>query len=159
MENGDLGDIGSNLIILVPIVLVILFNIVLKKRRGEKTQAEIALSLLADVTQNQRIVEAFIQQSQVKKFRTDSWQRNRGKAEFLEPELREDLADTFGMAEEFNRAIDAARKYKSSSYLEGIPVDRLKESLDWSRQELAEWVQLNHGQNMMGQGRGGFSSP
>jgi hypothetical protein len=47
------------------------------------------------------------------------------------------------MAEEFNREIDAAKTYKSSSYLANINVDKLRESLTKSKQGLDEWFAAN----------------
>ena len=67
MDNGDFGDIGQYLIILIPIILLILFNIFFRRRKGEKTQPEIAISLLSEVAINQQIAEAFLQKAQVKK--------------------------------------------------------------------------------------------
>jgi len=150
VDNGDFGDIGKNLILLIPIIFFILFNMFFKRRRGEeRTQPEIAMSLLSEVAFNQQIVEAFLQKSQVKKFRIDSWQRNKDKLDFLDQELQATLAKAFSMADEFNRAIDSAHKYKSSSYLEGISADKLKESLTQSRQRLEEWFQSNQDQTTM----------
>ena len=157
----ETGDFSNYLIILIPIVLIILFNIFFKRKRteAEKTQPEIAMSLLSEVVTNQQIAEAFLEKARVRKFRTDSWQRNNDKLDFLDQKLRDELAKTFGMTEEFNRAIDATRKYKSSSYLEGISKDRLKESLTRSRHGLEEWFESNKDQAMTTPGRRGCLSP
>jgi hypothetical protein len=159
VDNGDFGDIGKTLIILIPLILLILFNIFFRRRKGERTQPEIAISLLSEVALNQQIAEAFLQKAQVKKFRTDSWQRNREKLDFLDQKLQDELAKTFNMAEEFNRAADDARKFKSSSYLLGVPVDKLKESLARSRQGLEQWFEANKDQAMMMPGRRGCLGP
>ena len=154
MDNGGFGDIGRNLIILIPIIILILVNAFFRKRRAERTQPEIVISLLTEVSLNQQIVEAFAQQT--KKFRTGSWQRNKNKLDFLEQELQFALAETFSLAEEFNREIAAAKKYKSSSYLIGIPVDNLRKPLAHSRQGLEEWLQTNSDQIMTSRRRGLF---
>ena len=155
----NFGDFGNILIIMIPLILIILFNVFFKKRKAEKTEPEIAMGLLSEVAVNQQITEAFAVKSQLRKFRTGSWQRNREKMNFLDQKLKDELAKAFGMAEEFNRAIDATRKFKSSSYLEGIPVDKLKDSLARSRQGLEEWFELNKDQAMMTTGRRGCLSP
>ena len=155
----NFGDFGNILIIMIPLILIILFNVFFKKRKSEKTEPEIAMGLLSEVAANQQITEAFAEKSQLRKFRTGSWQRNREKMNFLDQKLKDELAKAFGMAEEFNRAIDATRKFKSSSYLEGIPVDKLKDSLARSRQGLEEWFELNKDQAMMTTGRRGCLSP
>ena len=156
----DFGDIGRNLIILIPLILLIVFNLFFRRRKkAEKTQPEIAMGLLSEVAINQQIAETFLQRSQLKKFRTGSWQRNQEKLDFLDQKLQDELAKTFSMAEEFNRAVDATRKFKSPSYLEGISVDRLKESLTRSRQGLEEWFESNKDQAMTTPGRRGCLGP
>lgn len=157
MEN--FGDFGNTLIILIPIILIILFNVFFKKRKAEKTQPEVAMSLLSEVATNQNIAEGFRGKTRARKFRTDSWRRNKEKLDFLDQTLRDELTKTFGMAEEFNRAIDATRKFKSSSYLEGISPDKLKESLVRSRQGLEAWFETNKGQATATPGRRGCLSP
>ena len=156
MGNGDLGNI---LVILIPVILIILFNVFFRRRKAEKTQPEIAMSLLSEVAANQQIAEAATKKTQIRKFRTDSWQRNQGKLDFLDEKLRDDLAKAFNMADEFNRAVDATHKFKSSSYLEGISVDRLKESFARGRQGLEEWFELNKDQAMAMPGRRGCLGP
>ena len=152
MDNSDFGNI---LIILIPIILIVIFNVFFRRRKAEKTQPEIAMSLLSEVVTNQQIAEAVTKTTQIRKFRTGSWQRNREKLDFLDEKLRDELAKAFNMAEEFNRAVDATRKFKSSSYLEGISVDRLKESFTRSRQGLEGWFELNKDQAMTMPGRRG----
>jgi len=146
VENGDLGNIGRNLIVLIPLILLILFQIFFKKRRKEGTPPEIASSLLMDISLNQQIAEEFIQGHPAKKFETSSWQRNKNKLDFLDRELLVTLEKTFNMAEEFNREINAARRLKTLSYLVGIPADKLKEPLARSRQGLEQWLQSNRDQ-------------
>ena len=156
MDNSDFSNI---LIILIPIILIILFNVFFRRRKAEKTQPEIAMSLLSEIATNQQIAEAAIKKTHVRKFRTGSWQRNQGKLDFLDEKLRDELARAFNMAEEFNRAVDATRKFKSSSYLEGISMDRLKESFTRGRQGLEEWFELNKDQAMAMPGRRGCLGP
>ena len=158
MDNGGFEDIGRNLIILLPIVLLILFNIFFRKRREDRTQPEIVISLLSEIALNQQIMEAFLQKWQSRKFRAGSWQRNKAKLDFLDQELQNTLARAFSLAEEFNQDIDSARKYKSSSYLAGISVDKLREPLTRSRQGLEEWLQSSGGQTTITTGRRGLFS-
>ena len=53
------------------------------------------------------------------------------------------LSRTFEMAEEVNERIEAAKKFKSDSYMAGIDVDKLKEPLAKSKQQLREWLEAN----------------
>jgi hypothetical protein len=155
----DNGNFSNILIILIPLILIILFNVFFRRRKTEKTQSEIAMSLLSEVAFNQQNAEAVLQKKRVSKFRIGSWQRNQGKLDFLNEKLRDELAKAFNMADEFNRAVDATRKFKSSSYLEGISMDRLKESLARSRQGLEEWFEANKDQVTTTPGRRGCLSP
>ena len=141
----DLGEAGKNLIILIPIILLIIVNIFFRKRKGEKTPLGIAVTMLADVNRNQKLAETFSFHWRSSKFKTGSWKRNRGKLDFLPLELQETLSKAFGMAEEFNQRIEDAKKYKSDSYTAGINVDKLKEPLAKSRQQLEEWLRENMG--------------
>jgi len=139
----DFGDIPANLLVIVSIFGLLALNIFLKRRRGERTPLEMAMSLLTDVSQNQQFSENFQYMLSVKKFKTGSWKRNRDKVDFLGHALRMTLDSTFSMAEGFNQDIDAAKKSKSTSYLSGINVDKLKEPLAKSRQGLEEWLRAN----------------
>ena len=116
------------------------------------------MSFISEIALNQQIVESLRHNSQVKRYRTYSWQRNKDKLDFLGLELQNTLAKAFGMAEEFNREIDAARKYKSSSYLVGIPANKLREPFAKGRQGLEEWFQSNSGQAQVAPRRSGLFS-
>ena len=154
MDNGGFGNFGNILVILIPLVIIILFNIFFRRRKAEKTPSEIAMALLSDVAVNQQIAEASPKKAR-RKLRIGSWQRNQEKLDFLDQKLQGDLVTTFTMAEEFNRAVDASRKFKSSSYLEGVSIDKLKDLLIRSRQGLEAWFAANKDQATMTPGRRG----
>jgi len=139
----DFGEIGTNLLIILAIIALLALNIFLRRRRGERTPLEVALSLLSETNLNQKLVEEFQFHLKVKKFKTESWKRNKTKLDFLDQSLQTTLADAFSMAERFNQDIDAAKKHKSATYLSGIDVDKLKEPLAKSKQGLEEWIKAN----------------
>ncbi len=145
MDFGDLGDLGKNITVLLPLIILILFQVFLKKRKGERTPLEVVGSLLSEVNQNQKLMEAFLFHWQVKKFKTGSWERNKNKLDFLSQSLQNALSDVFGLAEDFNRQIDNAKKYKSSSYLANISVDKGRGRLARRKQGLGEWLEANIG--------------
>ena len=131
---------------ILPLIAVVLFtvvNIFLKRRTAEKTEMGRVAVLLSEMNQNLKIIDAFSFNLRVKKFKTGSWARNQNRLDFLDDRLRTNLAKAFGMAEEFNQNIDAAKKHKSSSYLASIETDKLKEALIKSQQELGEWFNEN----------------
>ncbi len=143
MDFSDLGDLGKNLTVILPLILLIIFQIFFRKRRAERTVPEIVSSLLAEINQNQQLMEAFLVKWQARKFKTGSWQRNKNRLDFLDQSVQTALADAFDLAEDFNRQIASAKKHKSASYLANINVDRLKEPLTRSRQGLEKWLQAN----------------
>ena len=135
---------GENWYILIPLVILIVFTFFFRRRRGaERTDAEIAGSLFQDVNNNLRLVESISSGGRPSKFKTDSWKRNSEKIDFLDASLRGDLADTFTLAETFNQEIEAAKKYKSSTYLTTINVDKLNGPLTKSKQGLEGWLKVN----------------
>jgi len=153
----DANGFGEILGPIIGIAVVIVMNILLRRRRGEKVPNEIVLALLSDVRHNQMIVDSFRFNSQAKKFKTGSWKRNQTKLGFLDQDLQTTLAQAFSIAEEFNKDVDAARKYKSASYLANVNVSRLSKPLAESKRGLEGWLQANMGkQDMLPRRRGLF---
>ena len=138
-----LGEGNQQWMIIIPLIILIVFTFLFRRRKAERTEADIAGSLFFDVNANLRLVESFSFQGRPNKFKTASWQRNSGKVDFLDASLRSTLADTFSLAESFNQEIEAAKRYKSTTYLSAIDVDKLKEPLTKSRQGLEEWLKAN----------------
>ena len=152
----DFGDIEPNFIIILAIVGMLVLNIIIRRRRGERTPLEMAMSLLTDVNRNQKLAQNFQFLLSVQKFKTGSWKRNKEKVDFLGQSLHMILDNTFSIAEGFNQDIDAAKKRKSTSYLSGINVEKLKEPLAKSKQGLEEWLQANMGKQQPASRRGLF---
>ena len=139
----DWSEIGSILAYLIPVAIFIVFNVLMRKQQEQKRRLGVVKSLLAEIEHNQKLLEAFLLQWQYKKFKTGHWQRNKDKLDYIDQGLRTTLADTYGIAEGFNKEIETAKKQKSTSYLAGIKMDRLREPLAKSRQGLEEWYALN----------------
>ena len=152
----DLFGEGSQWVIIIPIIILIVLTFVMRRRRpAEKTDPEIAGTLFFDVNENLKLAESFSFQRRPKKFRTGSWQRNSEKVGFLDASLRSSLADAFGLAEDFNQEIESAKKYKSTIYLSGVDVHKLEEPLTKSKEGLEEWLKANIQQAGPGAGRRG----
>jgi len=141
--------------ILIPLVILIVFMFFSKRRKVEKTDTEIASSLFFDINSNLKLMESINSGGRLSKFKIDSWQRNSGKINFLNAELRGDLADVFTLAETFNQEIEAAKRVKSSTYLSTINVDKLKNPLAKSKQGLEGWLKVNMQQQGPDAGRRG----
>jgi hypothetical protein len=139
----DWSEIGNILAYLVPVAVFIVFNILLSKQQEQKRRLQVVKGLIAEIDENQKLMDAFLLQWHYKRFKTSHWQRHRDKLDYIEPSLHSRLAGTYEIAEGFNREIETAKKQKSTSYLAGIRVDRLKDPLTESRQGLEEWYVLN----------------
>jgi hypothetical protein len=139
----DWEEIGKIFSYLVPVIIFIVVNVFFRKQQEQKRRQEVVRSLLSELDSNQKLMEAFLLQWQSKKFKTGTWKRNRDKMDYIDHDLHATLASTYEITEEFNRDIEAAKKHKSVSYLAGIEVERLRESLAKSRQGLEEWLELN----------------
>lgn len=141
----DWEEIGKIFSYLIPVIIFILFNVFFRKQQEQKRRLTVVKSLLSEIDHNQKLMEAFLFQWQARKFKTGTWKRNKGKMDYIDQGLHATLAGAYGVAEEFNREIDTAKKHRSASYLAGIRVDRLREPLAKSKQELEEWFELNKG--------------
>ncbi len=141
----DWEEIGQIFSYLIPVIILILVNIFFRKQQEQKRRQTVVKSLLSEIDYNQRLMEEYSLQRQTKKFKTGIWKRNRGKMDYIDQGLHNTLVGAYDITEEFNKDIDAAKKYKSASYLSGMRVDRLKEPLAKSRQGLEEWLELNKG--------------
>ncbi len=139
----DWSEIGKFLSYLVPVIILILVNVVFRKQQEQKRRLTVVKSLLSEIDYNQKLVDAFSLKWQAKNFKTGTWKKNTGKMDYIDQSLHATLATAYEIAEEFNREIDAAKKHKSTSYLAGIRVERLKEPLAKSKQGLEEWLVLN----------------
>ena len=158
MDFSDLGEIGKVLSYMAPVIVFLVINVFFKKQQEQKRKVTVIRSLLSDINHNQKLIETSSIQLQMKKFKTGTWKRNKGKIDYISPDLYNTLADTYEIAEEFNQDIDAAKKYKSTSYLVGIPMDRLRKPLDKSAQGLEEWLQENKGRKESSKSHHGLSS-
>ncbi len=139
----DWGEIGQILAYLIPVAIFVIFNIFLRKQQEQKRRLEVVKGLIAEIDQSQKLMEAFLLQWQYKKFKTGHWKRHKDKLDYVDQGLRSTLASTYAIAEGFNREIELAKQQKSTSYLAGIKVDKLREPLAKSRQGLEEWYALN----------------
>ena len=137
----DFGDIGERLPLIVGIIIFILLQFFLKRKQpAERTRLAVVHSLLLEIKQNQQLAEAFRFQWRTRKFVLASWQRNKAKLDFLDSSLQVTLADAFTMVADFNQQIEAAKKYKSTSYMASINVIKLKELLAKNEQGLEQWL-------------------
>lgn len=139
----DWGGIEKVITYLIPLIMFILFNVLFKKHREQQRRQTVVKGLLSETEYNSKLVETFSMQSQMKKFKTTTWKRNRDKMDYIDQSLYSTLADAYEIADGFNREIDAAKKHKSTSYIASIDVSRIIKPLAKSKQGLEEWIELN----------------
>ncbi len=154
----DWKEIGQVLSYLIPVVAFIVINIFFRKRQEQKRQQQVVRSLISEIDYNQKLMETFLFKWQAKKFKAGIWKANKDKIDYIDQGLRNTLAGAYEIAAEFNSEIETAKKHKSSSYLAGIQVDRLKEPLARSKQGLKEWLELNKRQKEL-EKPGGSKAP
>ena len=144
MDNGAAGSFWENFGLLIPIIIIIIFGILMKRRRGGKSRLEVAVGLLSEVNHNLKAIDTVSSDWQVKKkFKIRNWNRNQDKIDFLDEELQDNLSSAFSLAEGYNNKIDEAKQHKSTSYLAAIQPDKMREPLTKSKDGLTEWVQAN----------------
>ncbi|MFC2056931.1 hypothetical protein ACFLTO_05135 [Chloroflexota bacterium] len=142
----DFGNIGENVPAVVMIVGLIVVQFFLRRKHKVETKPqEITEGLLSEARLNLSLCEIFTFSHRTRKFTTTTWQINKNKLDFLNQSLQVTLSDAFTMAEDFNQQISAAKKYKSTSYLAIIDVDKLKDKLTKSQEGLEEWLQATVG--------------
>ena len=141
----DWSEIGKAVSYLVPVIMLILFNVLFRKQRDQQRRVAVVKSLLSEIEFNTKLANSLSLRSQIKKFKTATWNRNKDKMDYIDQSLCSTLADAHEIADGFNRAIDAARKYKSTSYLISIDASRLTGPLAKSKQGLEQWIELNKG--------------
>ena len=96
MENGTDGSFWQNFGLLIPIIIIIIFGVLKRRRGGGKTHLEVAVSLLSETNHNLKIMDAFSSNWRItKRFKTGNWNRNQDKIDFLDEELQDNLSDAF----------------------------------------------------------------
>ena len=137
----DFGDIGENLPIIGLIIGLILLQFFLRRRRSPvTTQQGIVESLMSEVRVNLRLAEVLSSGEQIKRFITTNWQISKNKIDFLDQSVQVNLTDAFMIADDFNLQVATSKKYKSTSYLASIDVEKLKDKLTKSKEGLEEWL-------------------
>ncbi|MBI2849648.1 MAG: hypothetical protein HYX80_01230 [Chloroflexi bacterium] len=141
-----MDNIVANLPFILLAIAMVVLQYFLRKRRGPAgTQQEIVQNLLAEARLDLRMAEVFDFSPRAKRFMTTTWQLNKNKLDFLDKSLQDSVSNAFMMAEDVNQQIAAAKKYKSTSYLVSVDIDKLKGLLSKSQEGLEQWLLLKVG--------------
>ena len=137
----DFGDISDNIPVIVSIVVLILLQFFLRRKRSPETDhIGIVQNLINEVRLNTRLADIFNPSRAGKKFMDTSWRLYSNKLDFLDRDLQTDVSDTYMLIEDYNQQITSAKKFKSTSYLASVDISRLKELLTDTQEGLEEWL-------------------
>jgi hypothetical protein len=137
------GETGINIAIGIVIVLFLLLSVFRRKRRSDISPLERVFDIALELDRNEERIENPSPNRGISKLKTSAWERHRNNLDCLSEELRMTLSQVFEMSEEINERIDAAKKFKSDSYLAGIDVSKLRAPLASCRQQLRKWLEAN----------------
>ena len=134
-------NISENLPLIIGAIALVAIQYFIKRRRGpEANHPALVQDLLAEVRLNSRIAEVFTFQIQAKRFITTTWKLNKNKLGFLGKALEANMSDAFTLAEDYNQQIAAAKKFKSTSYMASVNMDKLKVLLAACQEGLEQWL-------------------
>ncbi len=140
----ELGSLGDKLVFVAAVVGVILLISLMRGRNPRRARADTVRALLSDTRINIILVDTFDRQPKPRDFQVTSWQLSKKKLQFLEKQLQKDLADSFGMALDYNQRLKAAKKEKSNQKVTQ-DLESMKGVLTRTKQGLEDWLLANMG--------------
>lgn len=138
-----MGDLGSTILIGVALVLLLGLSVVLQGFRTKRSPLGKVVGIASDVRYNEKLCNSFSENRSVGRFKTGSWDKNRGSVDFLPEELMTELSKLFETIAEINVNFDTAKKHGSASYMGAVDVEKLKAPLASCKERLQEWVYAN----------------
>ena len=139
----ELNETALNIILGAAVLLLLVVNFFVKKRKMESTALGQIVTILDELRHNEKLTETFSFHHTIPKFRTSHWNKNRNRIDLVPIEIRVKLEKAFDLTEDANDRINAAKKSGSDSYMAGIDVGRMKEPIAVAEHQLREWLQEN----------------
>lgn len=137
-----MGD-WSQYIIFLALAVFLVWSYTRRRKMGTP-KVDTAIAILTNVNDNFQVMENRLSNWQSKKkFQTGAWKYYKGKVEFLDSSLITSLNESFVLAEDFNSRIDSARKNKVMATLQDMPVEKMREPLNKSKEGLVAWLRAN----------------
>ena len=156
-ENGTGGGLMQNLQLLIPLIIILVLGIQMRRLRGARSNLEVAVGLVSDVKYNLKVLNAFsASRPSFKKLKTGNWKKNNAKIVFLDQELQNSLTSAFTSALDYNDRLAQAKQQKSTSYMLGVDTAKLVEALTKSQEGLTVWIRENYQTEMVRRRRGLF---
>jgi hypothetical protein len=144
----------TDYIFIVVVVLLLIWSLTRRRRSTGNSNIDAVGGVLTEVDTNLRILDERMTNWQSKKmFQTRAWKTYRDRLQFLEPSLTSSINESFALVEEFNSRIDSARKNRAMATLQDMPLEKLKEPLNKSKEGLITWLKANY-QTQTNQRRG-----
>jgi hypothetical protein len=138
-----LENINSTLLIIIAMVLLLALSMAIQFFRTRKAPMGRVIGIFNNVKYNEKLSQNFRYSRSVGRFKTGAWDKYRDAIGFLPEELRAELSKVFEKIAEINGRIDAARKFKSDSYMAAVEADALIAPLASCREQLQKWIYAN----------------
>jgi hypothetical protein len=116
-----------------------------RRRANGSNNLDVATGILANIEDCLKVIEVRLADPQSKKkFPNAAWRAFGKKVGFLSSDLGTTLNEAFSMVEEFNQRIDAARKSKTMSTLQDLPVEKLKAPMLKAKEGIVAWMKTGY---------------
>lgn len=143
-EQGTEGGLMQNLQLLIPLAIILILGIWMRRRRGARSNLEIAVGLVSDVRYNLKVINVFSSTTpSYKKLKTGTWQKNSAKIEFLDEQLRNSIVTAFTAAVDYNNRVSESKQRKSSAYMLGVDTGKMVDAFGKSQEGLSSWIKEN----------------
>jgi hypothetical protein len=137
----DFGTIQENLPFIIGAAALLAVQLFLRKKAGPAAnQQQVVQNLLSEIQLDLKIAENFSYAAPARKYMITTWKMNKERLEFLDKDVQATLNDAFVIAEDYNKQIDSAKRFKSTSYIVGIDTKKLRSFLTTSQQGLEKWM-------------------
>ena len=138
-----MSDTAMNIILGAVVVLLLVANFFVRKRKMEKTTLGMVVTVMDELRHNERLTGEFSFHRTVRKHRTSHWNKNKNRLDFIPTEVMVRVGKAFDMSDDVNDRINAARKYSSDSYMAAIDIEKLKGPIAGAREALGTWLEEN----------------
>ena len=139
----ELSNTALNIILGVVVMLLLVANFFVRKRKMEKTTLGMVVTVMDELRHNERLTGEFSFHRTINKFRTSHWNKNKNRLDFIPTEVMVRVGKAFDLSDDVNDRINAARRYGSDSYMAAIDIEKLKGPIAGAREALGTWLEEN----------------
>lgn len=139
----QLSETALNILFGIVIAIMIAVNYYVRKNKSGQSPLGRVVGIYADVNKNLKMLGNSELRWEAGKLKNGQWEKNKDKIDFVPLEIRQTVARAFVMVDDVNQRIADARRHKSSSYMAGIDMAKLREPLARSGEQLEAWLREN----------------